>query len=187
MVRRRLLRSSQAAPCRAFAPGFELKNEGGSVKIGITGSRSHRHVVSRFTTEILPTDYLTSDPLPHSFRARELSGAPPRALAQCSSEEEPPSSREGRRVLRSRRAPARPPSRPSRGRRAATPGGRRASPLSRRAQATTAAESRCLPRSHTSTTFHEKWRRLRQAAVRRSKTPGRPPRLAGLQQRRSPR
>ena len=137
---RRLVRSSQAAPCRAFDPGLELKNEGGSVKIGITGSRSHRHVVSRFTTEILPTDYLTSDPLPHSFRARELSGAPPRALAQCSSEEEPPSSREGRRVLRSRRAPARPPSRPSRGRRAAP-----AEPTRSGLRSVT-AESRCPPR-----------------------------------------
>ena len=35
-------------PVAHFDPGFELKSEGGSVKIDIIGSRSHRHVVITF-------------------------------------------------------------------------------------------------------------------------------------------
>ena len=86
----------------------------------IIGSRSSRHVVVAFCIDI---GQLTISPasLPHSFGARELSGAPPRAALQCSSEGDAELLRRSRRaprigaaelLNRSRGAPAEPTSSP---------------------------------------------------------------------------
>ena len=132
---------------RISTPASSSKTKGGvqkSVSLAADHSVMSYHVSLRRYCRLIISPAI----LPHSFQARELSGAPPRALAQCSSEWPLSRFRGAAELPQEAAAPTeeestssrRPPSRSPRSRRAAT-----AEPK-RSGIASVTAESRCPPR-----------------------------------------